>query len=274
LSQNFHPALRVSRPALILLVAVYFFYTTVVLRSLAEAESLGAWLPVYLALEFLFGLFYTLVLWRPIRWRAGQHLYFAFQTLIPLFLIYLHPRLDFTNILIVLLAFQAALLFTGRARWVWAVGLLVTIILSETILLGAYGLALALLPATMAIVLSAYVAIAQEIEAGQRNRQTLLTEMQEANQRLTAYSGQVEELSAIQERNRLARELHDSVSQIMFSISLHSRAARILFERDPERLRPQLEQLQTLTQDALKEMRSLIADLRPRKDDLNEGITT
>jgi signal transduction histidine kinase len=51
----------------------------------------------------------------------------------------------------------------------------------------------------------------------------------------------------------------------MFSISLHNRAARILLERDPERIRLQLEQLQVLTQNALTEMRSLIADLRTRE---------
>ena len=108
----------------------------------------------------------------------------------------------------------------------------------------------------------------QEIEAGQHKRQALLVELQEANRQLSDYASQVEELSTIQERNRLARELHDSVSQTMFSIGLHSRSARILLERDPDRLRPQLEQLQTLAQNALAGMRSLIADLRPQD---NEG---
>ena len=71
----------------------------------------------------------------------------------------------------------------------------------------------------------------------------------------------------LQERNRLARELHDSVSQTMFSISLNSRAAHILLERDPDKLRSQLEQLQGLTRSALEEMRGLIADLRPASGD-------
>lgn len=274
MSQEPRPASVASRPAPIPLAAVYFFYITVVLRTLAESELLGRWLPVYLALEFVFGVLFTLVLWRPIRQRAGQYLYFTFQTLIPLFLLSLHPRLDFSDIFLVMLSFQAALTFSGRVRWAWVTGLIVLIILSETILLGAYGLALALLPATVAIALSAYVAVAQEIEAGQHNRQALLAELQEANRKLTAYAGQVDELSAIQERSRLARELHDSVSQTMFSISLHSRAARILLERDPDRLRPQLEQLQALTQGALKEMRSLIADLRPQQSGSDEGSTT
>jgi signal transduction histidine kinase len=74
----------------------------------------------------------------------------------------------------------------------------------------------------------------------------------------------VEELAAMEERNRLARELHDSVSQTMFSLLLATRSAQILLERDPVRVRPQLEQLQELTQSALAQMRSLIAELRPK----------
>jgi signal transduction histidine kinase len=274
LSPETHPTPAAPRPTLIPLLAVYFFYTTVVLRTLAESEALSSWLPIYLVLEFLFGSLFTLVLVRPIQRRVWQHLYFAFQSLIPLFLLALHPRLDFTNLLLVTLSFQAALTFSGRARWVWVVGLLVLIIVSETALLGVYGLALSLLPATVAIVFSAYVAITREIEAGQRNQQALLAELREANRQLTAYAGQVEELSAIQERNRLARELHDSVSQTMFGISLHSRAARILLERDPGRIKLQLEKLQVLTQDALKEMRSLIAGMHPSQNNPDEGPTT
>ena len=74
----------------------------------------------------------------------------------------------------------------------------------------------------------------------------------------------MEELAAIEERNRLARELHDSVSQTMFSIILNVRSTQVLLQRDPTRLRPQLETLQKLAQSALVEMRSLIAQLRPK----------
>jgi signal transduction histidine kinase len=116
--------------------------------------------------------------------------------------------------------------------------------------------------------------VAQEIEMGQRKRQALLADLQQANQQLTESVAQVEELSAIQERNRLARELHDSVSQTMFSIGLHSRAVRILLVRDPDRLRPQLAQLQALTQEALTEMRSLISDLRPHESETGERPTS
>ena len=71
------------------------------------------------------------------------------------------------------------------------------------------------------------------------------------------------ELSTIEERKRLARELHDSVTQTLFSIGLTAEAAAELVESDPARAREQLGHLQELTRAAMTEMRSLIFELRP-----------
>ena len=71
------------------------------------------------------------------------------------------------------------------------------------------------------------------------------------------------ELSTVEERKRLARELHDSVTQTLFSIGLTAEAAAELVESDPARARRELENLQELTRAAMQEMRSLIFELRP-----------
>jgi signal transduction histidine kinase len=71
------------------------------------------------------------------------------------------------------------------------------------------------------------------------------------------------ELSTIEERKRLARELHDSVTQTLFSIGLTAEAAAELVDSDPDRARAQLGHLQDLTRAAMTEMRSLIFELRP-----------
>lgn len=70
------------------------------------------------------------------------------------------------------------------------------------------------------------------------------------------------ELSVIEERNRLARDLHDSVSQTLFSVVLTAEAASALIDRDPARAKAEVQKVQDLSQDALKEMRSLIFELR------------
>jgi len=71
------------------------------------------------------------------------------------------------------------------------------------------------------------------------------------------------ELSTIEERKRLARELHDSVTQTLFSIGLTAEAATELLDSEPARAREQLGHLQELTRTAMLEMRSLIFELRP-----------
>jgi signal transduction histidine kinase len=70
-------------------------------------------------------------------------------------------------------------------------------------------------------------------------------------------------LAVVEERNRLARELHDSVTQSLFSITLTIEAARLLLHRDLAATERQLVALGERAQEALSEMRGLIHSLRP-----------
>ncbi len=74
---------------------------------------------------------------------------------------------------------------------------------------------------------------------------------------------QAQQLAALEERNRLARDLHDSVTQTIFSITLTAESARAMMIKKPDRVPAQLERLQTLSRGALSEMRALIFQLRP-----------
>lgn len=76
----------------------------------------------------------------------------------------------------------------------------------------------------------------------------------------------------VEERNRLARDLHDSVNQKLFSLSLSAHAAKDLPPEQGQLLRETLEDIHHLSREALKEMRSLIWQLRPAG--LEEGVVT
>ena len=91
----------------------------------------------------------------------------------------------------------------------------------------------------------------------------MLAELRETNRQLQSHADQVEELAGLRERNRLARNLHDTVSQLLFSVVLTSRSAQILLDRDRPQVRRELEVLQELTATALNKLRSLISQLRP-----------
>ncbi|HKG67039.1 MAG TPA: GAF domain-containing sensor histidine kinase [Solirubrobacteraceae bacterium] len=71
------------------------------------------------------------------------------------------------------------------------------------------------------------------------------------------------ELSMLEARNRLALELHDAVSQKLFSLVLTAEAAGEQLARDPDAARASLERLRGLAGEALEELRSLILELRP-----------
>jgi PAS domain S-box-containing protein len=72
-----------------------------------------------------------------------------------------------------------------------------------------------------------------------------------------------QENAAIEERQRLARELHDAVTQALYSSTMIAQAALRLLERDPERARQQFEQVMALNQAATADMRTLLLELRP-----------
>lgn len=71
------------------------------------------------------------------------------------------------------------------------------------------------------------------------------------------------DLAASEERAHLARELHDSVTQALFSMTLQVRSIELLMARDPGQVPGKLSELRELQRDALAEMRALIFELRP-----------
>jgi two-component system nitrate/nitrite sensor histidine kinase NarX len=85
---------------------------------------------------------------------------------------------------------------------------------------------------------------------------------------------QVEQSAVASERRRLAQDLHDSVTQVLFSASLTAEVLPAIWRRDPAEGERALEDLRELTRGALAEMRMLLLELRPaalqaaRLDDL------
>ena len=74
-----------------------------------------------------------------------------------------------------------------------------------------------------------------------------------------------QELAVLEERSRLARELHDAVTQTLFSASLVAEALPTTWERDAQEGRGLLQELRGLCRGALAEMRTLLLELRPAR---------
>lgn len=95
------------------------------------------------------------------------------------------------------------------------------------------------------------------------DRVRLRRETEAARQRAEQYAAEAQRAAALEERNRLARQLHDSVSQALYGIALGARTARRLLDRDPMQAKEPLDYLLSLAEAGLTEMRALIFDLRP-----------
>ena len=104
---------------------------------------------------------------------------------------------------------------------------------------------------------AAYVFAARRAVEARARSEALAADLREANRRLVESVGQAERLGAARERQELARDLHDSVTQTLFSMTLTAQAALLLLRRDPNEVRAQLDQIDELTHAALDEMAAL-----------------
>ncbi|MGV9885385.1 GAF domain-containing sensor histidine kinase [Streptomyces sp. NPDC003395] len=82
------------------------------------------------------------------------------------------------------------------------------------------------------------------------------------------------ELTIAEERSRLAHELHDAVSQKLFSLRLTAQAAARLVDRDPARAKGELQQVAALAAEAADELRAAVVELRPAALDEDGLVAT
>ncbi|MEU6095762.1 GAF domain-containing sensor histidine kinase [Streptomyces sp. NPDC047079] len=82
------------------------------------------------------------------------------------------------------------------------------------------------------------------------------------------------ELTIAEERSRLAHELHDAVSQKLFSLRLTAQAAAALVDRDPGRAKGELQQVAALAAEAADELRAAVVELRPAALDEDGLVNT
>ena len=99
-----------------------------------------------------------------------------------------------------------------------------------------------------------------ELQSANQQLEQEITERERAEQALAERAA---ETAVVEERSRLARELHDAVTQTLFSASLLAEALPKSWERDPEEGGQLLKEIRQLSRGALAEMRTLLHELRP-----------
>lgn len=93
-------------------------------------------------------------------------------------------------------------------------------------------------------------------------QEKLTRELEEANRHLSEYAAQVKELTLTQERNRLAREIHDGLGHYLTTINMQIKAAEAMLERDNQKARHMMADAEELSSQALVDVRNSVYALR------------
>jgi signal transduction histidine kinase len=99
-------------------------------------------------------------------------------------------------------------------------------------------------------------------KASRTRSESLLAELEEAHQQLRLYAGQVEELATANERNRLAREIHDSLGHYLTIINVQLEKALSYRNRDPAEEEQAVRDAKRLASEALQDVRHSVSALR------------
>ncbi len=161
--------------------------------------------------------------------------------------------------------FSQAILTVQRRTWV--VYMLVSVLLAIGLMLARqtplFEIASSLMSFASGVVFVAGFTIVTQREAAQRAKiEQLAAELRSANAVLAHYATQVEQLATMQERNRLAREIHDTLGHYLTALSVQLEAARALLGKQPAAVEPIIVKAQTLARDGLSEVRRSVAALR------------
>jgi signal transduction histidine kinase len=268
-------------------VGVYLIYAAVVLRGWERLPRMR-YPGLVVALLAVHGLLLLVETWmierKPLRFTAvaspGSALkvqglplrppwiplvYLFVQSSLVIGLLLNRPVQDFYALLFMPLSLQAVLFLGSRGGFSWITALLLAMAgpLAAAQEGWLFGLVMVLNYGGLCFLFGGYAHQIGQATAARGHNLHLLDELQVAHRQLQGYAVQVEDLATEQERSRLARELHDSVTQTVFSMNLTVQSARLLLKRDPGRVAGQLQRLEELAASAMGEIQTLVSQLRP-----------
>jgi signal transduction histidine kinase len=248
------------------LLISYGIWAAVSLRWISEFVEQGH--PLTWAISLILLLYGLLLGMEPLLTGVSMlraHLYLAFQTSLIFLASLLYYELDFFALLFVPLCGQAMYLLPRRQGLTW-LGILISV--SAAGLAIQFGLPEAvsfiILYSAALVFVAVFVIMVQQANEARRNSERLLQELQAAHQELQTYAGQAEELAVANERTRLARDLHDSVAQTLYGLTLQAEAAsRKLAAGQNDAVQAHLQAIGEDARQTLQETRLLIFELRP-----------
>ena len=244
---------RVRIPAL-LDAATYISLGVMSLLAVRSIGTLQGQL-LFLGLVVVFGLLYRFE-FRSGRYEKNPVVYFGSQLGVLTLMLVLGSRsLDAINFIFLIVALHASLVLTRKAAIAWGVLYYLIVTAAAFIRSGTNAYYAAAFYSVAYVVIGFFGYILQQAELAREHNQQLVEELQSTQQKL-------QELAVVEERNRLARDLHDSVKQQVFAISMQLSAARTALS-ESDKAYASVVEAERLAQQAGTELTTLIRELRP-----------
>ena len=246
-------------------LATYLIYLAVLARTWAWYRNHPPVPPLILVVLFLFGLVMLTEILLTRRFSWYPRLYLVLQSLLIVLLLVIAPKHDFFPDLFIPLSYQAVSFFQPRSGFLW-IGAF-SGAMAAPVMIGwnwqPAGLATVLLLTAAFFLTGKFAQLTRQAQQDRYKNEQLTQELEQANRTLRETTAQIEELAVGQERSHMARELHDSVTQTIFSMNLAVQTAGLLWIKEPERVVDQLDRIQTLAYAAVSEIQVLTDQLRP-----------
>jgi signal transduction histidine kinase len=257
-------------------IVTYLIYGAVIARAIGWNQETA---PIASAIWILLAIFGIVLFSQQAvtrRYPGYPRLYILVQSVLVIAMLYRDPTLDFLPLLFLPLSFQAVQFFRGWIGFAW-IGVY-SLAMAGMFLFGLEwqaGVTMVITGSAANVLMGSFAHLITRTEKRRTDNQHLFADLQEAYRQLKDSAVQAEALAAATERHRLVRELHDSLTQTLFSMNLAVQSAQLAMQEDVLQAGEHLIRLQTLARSAAGEVQALTgqAALRPpAQGDLVEAI--
>ena len=191
-------------------------------------------------------------------------IYFSLQLLLGGLIVYYGKGAGFTALILLPLVAHTAMLLDQDWMLAANVGIILTFVLAVFFYSGSLSVVWDGVPIFFAgqVFILIFTQMAVTEQKARLKLETLANELSEANKSLSDYANRVREMTITQERNRMAREIHDGLGHYLTTINMQIKAASAIVNKDKNKAKSLLENAQNLSSVALVDVRNSVFALR------------
>ena len=191
-------------------------------------------------------------------------IYFSLQLLLGGLIVYYGKGAGFTALILLPLVAHTAMLLDQDWMLAANVGIILTFVLAVFFYSGSLSVVWDGVPIFFAgqVFILIFTQMAVTEQRARLKLETLANELSEANKSLSDYANRVREMTITQERNRMAREIHDGLGHYLTTINMQIKAASAIINKDKTKAKSLLENAQNLSSVALVDVRNSVFALR------------